>query len=425
VIDGIILTERQLHDFQKQEWKQELFRDRSRSRSLLFSGFGSDEPQVRHTLLQLAHEFGVGRDTEMELAEQCWQRMNAPFVAGYGATLAYPQSQVLREYALQHARDPIGQTRADLVDSWTANVFTGRDEGFFRAEHLESAPKDPDISGTISADLFWQRLYQSAFIRLVKHHSRRGSPFYGWLTDYTHAPQQAVEQLLTWLGGDDEDRPWGRCPWLVEELSKEGAVISRFSRWMMALRGKPPKWLNEEGKVDESRCPHDFERDCYLSLREDPLLALALLYVLMLLIGGEFADEKILSKESVDPGPEGLWVNLSGDPELMVVLTVNGVQPSRWLNQEPLTAGCVRQLVIPSLESGSLRDALHGTTQTGGARAIPIYRLSAGSLIERYLADPDEDISVWLRKVSAESHEPRRSDSVRLRKTDDQPGSST
>lgn len=55
--ERIILTERQLQNFRNERWVEDLFRDRARSRNLLFCGFGSEEPQVRHTALSLVAEF--------------------------------------------------------------------------------------------------------------------------------------------------------------------------------------------------------------------------------------------------------------------------------------------------------------------------------------------------------------------------------
>lgn len=55
--ENILLTEKDLQDWRNRAWVRDLFRDRLRSRTILFSGFGSDEPQVRHTALQVCEEF--------------------------------------------------------------------------------------------------------------------------------------------------------------------------------------------------------------------------------------------------------------------------------------------------------------------------------------------------------------------------------
>ena len=46
--------ERQLQNWRERKWARDLFNDCLRSRTLVFSGFGSEEPQVRHTALQIA-----------------------------------------------------------------------------------------------------------------------------------------------------------------------------------------------------------------------------------------------------------------------------------------------------------------------------------------------------------------------------------
>lgn len=54
---AIILTETQLQDWRQRQWAKDLMRDRLRSRRLVFSGFGSAEPQVLHTLHQICEEW--------------------------------------------------------------------------------------------------------------------------------------------------------------------------------------------------------------------------------------------------------------------------------------------------------------------------------------------------------------------------------
>jgi len=54
---SILITERQLQHMNNRMWAKDLLRDRARARSLVFSGFGSEEPQVRFTVLRLLEEF--------------------------------------------------------------------------------------------------------------------------------------------------------------------------------------------------------------------------------------------------------------------------------------------------------------------------------------------------------------------------------
>lgn len=77
----ILLTEKDLQDWRKRSWARDLFRDRLRSRTLVFSGFGSDEPQVRHTALQVCEEFASVREEKACTAKSIWDKKNAPFIA--------------------------------------------------------------------------------------------------------------------------------------------------------------------------------------------------------------------------------------------------------------------------------------------------------------------------------------------------------
>jgi SIR2-like domain len=52
VAQRLVLTERQLQTFRSEYWARDLFQDRRRTHALLLCGFGSEEPQVRHTALQ-------------------------------------------------------------------------------------------------------------------------------------------------------------------------------------------------------------------------------------------------------------------------------------------------------------------------------------------------------------------------------------
>lgn len=55
--ESILLTERQLQKWRNRQWAADIFRDRLRSKSLMFTGFGSDEPQVHHTVQTVLDEY--------------------------------------------------------------------------------------------------------------------------------------------------------------------------------------------------------------------------------------------------------------------------------------------------------------------------------------------------------------------------------
>lgn len=78
--ERIVLTERQLQTFRDQGWAHDLFKDRARTRALLFCGFGSEEPQIRHTALALMEEFS--RNGRVDNADDVMGLPNAPFLRG-------------------------------------------------------------------------------------------------------------------------------------------------------------------------------------------------------------------------------------------------------------------------------------------------------------------------------------------------------
>ncbi|MDK2886255.1 MAG: hypothetical protein PWP54_813 [Thermosipho sp. (in: thermotogales)] len=54
--EKILITSQQLQDWRERQWAADLFRYKLRSTSLLFIGYGSDEPQVLHTMQKVFEE---------------------------------------------------------------------------------------------------------------------------------------------------------------------------------------------------------------------------------------------------------------------------------------------------------------------------------------------------------------------------------
>lgn len=101
--ESILLTERQLQKWRNRQWAADVFRDRLRSKSLMFVGFGSDEPQVHHTLQTVLDEY----TDELERNDQdVLETHSAPIVAIYAAYPTFHQQQIVNTYALHHMKDP-------------------------------------------------------------------------------------------------------------------------------------------------------------------------------------------------------------------------------------------------------------------------------------------------------------------------------
>lgn len=141
----ILLTERQLQTFRRERWAEGMFRDRARNCHLVFSGFGSEEPQVRHTVLAIAQEFetyaGYGSH-----GGDCCDYGAAPWVQAHTESLSFFQMQVLR--AWEHAWGQEPQRAIAEPFRPPRNQFLGSDKGFF---HIE-------VGDGLTADSFWLAL---------------------------------------------------------------------------------------------------------------------------------------------------------------------------------------------------------------------------------------------------------------------------
>ena len=145
--ERIVLTERQLQSFRNQSWAEGLFRDRARSRHLVFSGFGSEEPQVRHTALAIASEFA--RDGSGGDEKHPWTLGAAPWFHVYGKHLSFYQMQVLLGWWFAWRAEPPPHTRYEDPENWVG----GRDgEGLAR---LAGEDNPHTTNGCATADNFW------------------------------------------------------------------------------------------------------------------------------------------------------------------------------------------------------------------------------------------------------------------------------
>ena len=102
----IELTERELQSLENRQWAKDLLRMRARNRSLFFIGFGSDEPQVRFTMLELINEFSTSTKGCPPRPWETWELPNAPFVHAYEKHLSFSQLQLLCAFWDAHQCPP-------------------------------------------------------------------------------------------------------------------------------------------------------------------------------------------------------------------------------------------------------------------------------------------------------------------------------
>jgi len=136
--ESILLTERQLQKWRNRQWAADVFRDRLRSKSLIFVGFGSDEPQVHHTLQTVLDEY----TDELEHNNQdVLETSSAPIVAVFDAYPTFHQQQIVNTYALHHNKDP--QDGDKLII------------------------RNPDKEQNLTADELWKRIYERVTRKLI------------------------------------------------------------------------------------------------------------------------------------------------------------------------------------------------------------------------------------------------------------------
>lgn len=393
----IILTEPQLRDFGARGWARDLLRDRARSAHLLFSGFGSDEPQVRFTMLDLLAELshdGEGRQGEPAL----WDEGNAPWIQGFEAHLSYPQAQLLRGY--RDAR--LDHREAGPLDTDSINAFLGGDGNTL----------DAGTQTGLTADLFWTRLHQGVWGRLLAKNTARDSAIHSWLSELGIDAQAWLASLRSWLypqtsaanGARDDDGfavLASRVGQLLELTGDPG--LSPSSKPMDQRPACPPlwRWLAAVSGVDITRdhrsgnelCPA--EQDYYLAWRDDPVLIALVLLLAWLALAGQ---EQPLSGTSAT-ATEGLRVPIHRAAQEGSTAGSDRT-PLSWLlirgegAHLPDLSGETRSLIVVTVPSR------HGRGEAGStvAAAPPSMRSTSG--LKQRVAVRQEPLTVaWLLRA--------------------------
>lgn len=135
---SILLTERQLQKWRNREWAADLFRDRLRSRTLFFNGFGSDEPQIHHTLQTVLDEYS---DEPSNSEKHLLETPSAPIVAIFEPYPSFHQQQIVKTYAVHHRRNPIEADQLII--------------------------RHPEQGSTLPADTLWKNIFEKVFKELL------------------------------------------------------------------------------------------------------------------------------------------------------------------------------------------------------------------------------------------------------------------
>lgn len=406
--ERIILTERQLQSFRKENWALDLFRDRARTRNLLFCGFGSEEPQVRHAALSITQEF---QNCRLPVpADEAASLPNAPWVAAY-EQLQFYQVQILTGFVHAHAGATVtGPPLACQVAALLHNVFLGPDACALGGE----TPK-------LTADLFLQALYERTFSALLRIELADDSRLAGWLR------ANAPDRWRLWLDclfplaapaqtvGDGTaivDRATGLdagCKALLQPTGLNAPL--RLWTWIWAMykpataTQPPPLW--------------------YLPLTEDPLSILVPLLLASALAAKEQASDAggtgAPGAQPLAPWWDGLRPVEQQGLEIPLAATASGMARAIYLVQEQAlvprtrrTAAApqrlVRYLSVPSTRFAVDRLRIENPPrEEGGIGTLYVGHretLSAAELIRR-ARDPGRVAAVLAELFAASRVEPR------------------
>ncbi|WP_162488313.1 SIR2 family NAD-dependent protein deacylase [Azospirillum lipoferum] len=314
--ERIVLTERQLQGFRRENWARDLFQDRARTRTLMFSGFGSDEPQIRHTALTLMEEFG--RDSGRTPPVDAMALPNAPFLHSHDGKLSFNQRQVMLGFLHAHANPTVGtaELMPDL-DVVCRNVIGPK----ARADNLLTA-------SDFMADLFvrcWAKRAIEQIDQVLTVWLRNLVPNFRHWTDFLK------EQICPGIHGDPASPPSDP---VREALSFGKATTQPLFRllWRMHAPQSPA-------------VPDGW----YLPLREEPLQVLATLLLLLL-----------AKPSSSDPEPTLEFAEGSdaGDPLKVGLIGGDSIES---LRERPWSGGgtrLVRLIAVPGTTSGPLEGRL-------------------------------------------------------------------
>jgi hypothetical protein len=200
--ERIVVTERQLQTFRKEVWARELLRDRVRSRRVIFSGFGSDEPQVRHTFLEVSSEASNVRYVAEDGIARVLENL-CPWFHAYERPLAFNPRQVLEAFRPTESE---AQQQPRRFDPLRDRVIDAR--------LFEVPGRKSQEDGKLSADRLWTYLYDAAMARKITEElddSRGG--FHRWLERI-----EPRDGAGTW-----RDRVGN---WLIENF-RAGSVVPR------------------------------------------------------------------------------------------------------------------------------------------------------------------------------------------------------
>jgi hypothetical protein len=216
----LVITERHLQDFGLRKWAEDIFRDRFRCRSVVFSGFGAEEPQVRFTALRVLEEFSDAF-TPTSLAVSC--------------DAAGPPHCFLQEYH-------------PTLTAWQLQIA----KAAIRPSPARPDPQ-PAVFSQIGPNEFWRNLYKSVLPHVIARRLER-SLLFAWLREHDDkrrpVSRAIAHALREKLFANSEASTPVISPWLNAFLSGDTTLLLMELVWRVRQSGStrlaPPIGYYEE-----------------------------------------------------------------------------------------------------------------------------------------------------------------------------------
>ncbi|SEB61524.1 SIR2-like domain-containing protein [Burkholderia sp. WP9] len=216
----ILLTASQLQDWRARRWAADFFRTKIRMASLVTIGFGSDEPQVVHTLQQVLEEF-AGFDSEPKGwgSDDLLASENAPIVTMYEPYPSFPQMQLAYGFS-----------------SWLTGNSTGGDELLIgplqrpsRSQALGSG--QARAAKGLTADELWADVFQAVFgqllVRELRNAAATNSAAFTATIPYANSWLSSIAQGLEGNVASRMLPGASEAHWLTELTPKDAAPHAR------------------------------------------------------------------------------------------------------------------------------------------------------------------------------------------------------
>lgn len=266
--DEILLTDLQLQQFGKRRWAGDLLRVLLRDHEVMLSGFGSEEPQVWHLVMDILGEFAEKEKRPNPNARFLW-------VATYKDRILFPLLQALNGENRVRERPPL---RFD-------NVFSADDRAFF----------DGGCTDGLDAGDFWRRVWLEAIRRGLADEKGPVARYFGFcVSGRPWRPRGSSDRkmLAIW---DEVVQAVFREPidWLTEPTRPNGS-----SRW--AKDGDSPAEADAPSAPGLACCRVSGGGTRYLPLAEEPKYWVS---ALMFLLARSYKTARMEAVDGGD-GPE-------------------------------------------------------------------------------------------------------------------------